>query len=357
MKLVKKVAAYMLFASVLLVGAASCSKESDNHEAEIEAVQLKEPVSLGNAAISGVKITIYVSKDADATKLSPVFKLSSGATISPKNGSTQDFTKPVKYVVTSEDKAVTREYEVSVRREAMLSNPFDSWEKKPADASSDNSIYYTPTNSDWSTANIGNVLLRGLGYNVKNTVDQTEDAFQGAKAAIIRTEFVSDKPVFGQNTPIATGSLFLGSFTTLHLMTDPLKCTSFGVPITRKPLSVSGYYKYLPGDKLTDENFTVIPNGKDSCAIYAVVFTGTEPLNGRNVLTDSRIIAKAVLKGGKQPVYTKFDLVLDYKRDVVPGENLMFTIVCSSSWDGNIFKGAVGSTLFVDDIKVTTKNI
>lgn len=342
---------------ILLVAGTSCNRDDRNHEAEIEAIHLKETVALGNPTISGINIIIYVSTDADITKLSPEFKLSKGSTITPESGSTQDFSKPVKYTVLSEDGELSRTFSISVRKEAILSNNFDSWKKIQTDPSSEKSIYYTPADNDWSTANVGNVLLRVLGFDVANTVDQTTESFQGEKAAIIRTEFVSDKPVFGMKTPIATGSLFLGAFTTNYLMSDPLKCTQFGVPITRKPLKVTGYYKYHPGDNFTDENFTIIPQGKDSCAIYAVLYKGKEPLNGHNVLSDTRIIAKSVLKSGKIDTFTKFELNLNYPSNADLHGDLMFTIVFSSSWDGNIFKGAVGSTLYIDDVTVETATI
>lgn len=47
-------------------------------------------------------ITFAVRGDADVSALSPVFTLSSGATISPASGSTHDFSQgPVSYTVTS----------------------------------------------------------------------------------------------------------------------------------------------------------------------------------------------------------------------------------------------------------------
>lgn len=350
-----KFAAMAAAAAFFLTGAASCSNDDDAFEAQIESATLKSDAVLGNPKISGTSITFYVATGTDITALAPEFTLSAGATILPASGVAQDFSKPVEYTVTSADGMLVRTYTVSVRTEAALSNNLDEWSKIQTEEGNDKSIYYTPSDADWSTANIGNVLLRAIGYNLKNTVDVTTDAHQGTNAAIIRTEFVSDKPVFGMNTPIASGSLYLGNFTTGTLMTDPMKCTEFGVPITRKPVKVEGYYKYLPGEVFTDEKYNVIAGAKDSCAIYAVVFKGKEPLNGRNVLTSDRIIAKAVIKDGAKPAYTKFELNLDYKSAADLAGDLMFTIVCSSSWDGNIFKGAVGSTLYVDDIKVTTE--
>lgn len=59
-------------------------------------------------------IIFSVRKKADLTALAPRFTITPGATISPANGSTHDFSNgSVEYIVTSEDGAWKRKYKVS----------------------------------------------------------------------------------------------------------------------------------------------------------------------------------------------------------------------------------------------------
>lgn len=67
------------------------------------------------AHISGNAITWSVPRGEDVTALSPLYTLSEGATCDKPSGSTNDFTNPVTYTVTSADSAVTRTYTVTVR--------------------------------------------------------------------------------------------------------------------------------------------------------------------------------------------------------------------------------------------------
>ncbi|MDX2762023.1 family 43 glycosylhydrolase [Streptomyces europaeiscabiei] len=60
------------------------------------------------------RVTLPMKPGTDLTKLAPEFTLAHGATISPASGSTQNFTKPVKYEVTGSD-GKKRTWTVSAR--------------------------------------------------------------------------------------------------------------------------------------------------------------------------------------------------------------------------------------------------
>lgn len=68
---------------------------------------------LGRAAISGDNITLTLPVGSSVTALAPTFTLSPGATCNKVSGSTQNFTSPVTYTVTSSDSLLTRTYTVS----------------------------------------------------------------------------------------------------------------------------------------------------------------------------------------------------------------------------------------------------
>lgn len=59
-------------------------------------------------------IEALVDDKTDLQTLKPVVTLSEGATVTPQNGSTVDFSQPVKFIVTAEDGKTTKEYIVTV---------------------------------------------------------------------------------------------------------------------------------------------------------------------------------------------------------------------------------------------------
>ena len=96
------------------------------------------------------------------------------------------------------------------------------------------------------------------------------------------------------------------------------KSTRFGLPYRNTPIAISGYYKYQPGAKFTDKTNTVLENARDTFDIYAVMYestTETPFLDGTNIKTHP-------------------------------------SIVMSSSQGGAFFRGAVGSTLWVDELQL-----
>lgn len=67
----------------------------------------------GAAAFSGNNVTLSLPFGSSVTTLAPVFTLSAGATCNKVSGSTQNFSSPVTYAVTSSDSAVVRSYTVT----------------------------------------------------------------------------------------------------------------------------------------------------------------------------------------------------------------------------------------------------
>ena len=66
-------------------------------------------------------VSIEVEWDADVTDLTPTITVSSGATIDPLSGVSQDFTSPVVYTVTAEDTVTEQEWTVTVTQESTPS--------------------------------------------------------------------------------------------------------------------------------------------------------------------------------------------------------------------------------------------
>lgn len=103
----------------------SCiQEEAPNAEADITACSLLPVDCLASNTIevglpysdelNAYPIEIKVKEGTDLSSLAPTFELTPGATISPESGSIHDFSSPVRYTVTSEDRQWHRTYSVSV---------------------------------------------------------------------------------------------------------------------------------------------------------------------------------------------------------------------------------------------------
>ena len=122
---------YLRTVAVMLTGMtlASCFKDEPlNSECDIEEayIHTDNPTemffqasdTLVNVIPSESTVSFNVRIGSDVSALAPRFRLTEGATISPENGSTQDFSKgPVTYVVTSQDRQWSRTYQVEVRED------------------------------------------------------------------------------------------------------------------------------------------------------------------------------------------------------------------------------------------------
>jgi hypothetical protein len=74
----------------------------------------------GAAAISGNNVTLTLPFGSSVTALAPTYTLSAGATCNKVSGSTQNFSSPVTYTVTSSDTLLTHTYTVTA---VVLPNP------------------------------------------------------------------------------------------------------------------------------------------------------------------------------------------------------------------------------------------
>ena len=164
-------------------------------------------------------------------------------------------------------------------------------------------------------------------------------------------------------SPIAAGNLFYGHFDTSNAAMEPLKATQFGHPFDRKPLRFTGYYQYTPAKKVTDKRNHELTDVKDSAAVYAIFYRNHDAaghevvIDGTNVKTSPAIIARADMGYvAPQTAWTAFDVAFAYTSeidlDVLENNGYSLALVFSSSKRGDVFIGAVGSTLKVDRVRV-----
>ena len=172
--------------------------------------------------------------------------------------------------------------------------------------------------------------------------------------------------ILNMGSHVIAGALYNGQFNKGLMMKKPLESTLFGQPVFAIPLSIKGYYQWLPGDKLIDgsKDKATEVEGQDEATIACVFYDITDddtPLNGTNLYSDPRILAKVQLhpKPTKEGAWTSFEAKLEivnedaYKQiDLQKGKYRM-ALTFSSSARGDEFIGAIGSRLRIDDLVVT----
>ena len=146
-------------------------------------------------------------------------------------------------------------------------------------------------------------------------------------------------------------------------MRDAMKATKFGIPFDKKPIKLTGWYRYQPGKKYQDKKRKIVPNRTDSAAIYAVFYRNVDEqdnlvtLYGDDVLTNKHILAIAKLAEVKTTdKWTPFEVVFDYIQQpddrILANRGYNLTVVFSSSERGAQFEGAIGSELSIDEVRI-----
>lgn len=348
----------------------SCIKsELQNTEADILQCILPADILKSQPKITNNDIMILVLPDkANITELAPEFVLTPGATISPASGTKRNFTEPQRYVVTSEDRSWKKIYTVRVIDIEMPTQfGFEHWAMS-GKYETPYAVTYMPDGQTkrqdiWASGNPG-YALTGMGTAPdKFPTCSTTEAYSGDLALKLETR--STGP-FGNalHMPIAAGNLFIGTFDGANATKAPLKATHFGLPFGKKPISFKGYYRYKSGGDVTgSDNKPIVPARRDVGRIYAVLYETDEDtpyLDGTNGLTSPKIIAKAILENTSESnTYIPFNISFEYIRPFDPEKAAMFgynlSIVFTSSKTGDLFEGAVGSTLYVDDVEIVTE--
>ena len=106
--------------------------------------------------------------------------------------------------------------------------------------------------------------------------------------------------------------------------------------------------------------------GTDEAAIYALVYKNHDMagnavvLNGENIMTSPNRIGMARLYDIKHNEdWTAFDVAFDYweniDADILKHSGYNLVVLCSSSKDGDMYQGAIGSTLWIDKLAIVVE--
>lgn len=210
----------------------------------------------------------------------------------------------------------------------------------------------------WGTGNTGYFLAKMFSGGAKEGDFPTELETNGRTGACVKLVTKDSYTSFSPKTPIAPGNMFLGSFD-LDI-SNPLNSTKFGIAYSKKPLSLSFYYKYKAGEKVTDVDRNEVAGKVDKGTAYAVLYDnlgGTFQANGADILTNENIVGIANAgELGDADEWTLKSVDFEYTKDVdadkLAAGGYNFALVFSSSINGAAFEGAIGSVMYVDDVVI-----
>ena len=308
-------------------------------------------------------ITFKAEEGGDVSALVPTIEVSAGATVTPASGSAVSFASgSATFTVVAED-GTSKTYTVSCNMGSLIQYDFETW-ATPEGAMSPEVV----NPEGWATCNDAVALIKNLGslggitYTGEYPVRQTTDAHSGSTAAMLESVDTQGGNIFGQTIPkVTAGSMFLGTFNAFAAMADPMATTEFGILYDKKPVKVSGYYKYTPGAEFYNAAGELQADQKDACAISAVLYeveSEDETLNGSTIYTSDKIVAMASFSSGETVAeYTPFELNLEYVKDYDASKTYKFAVIFSASADGAAYNAAVGSTLYIDDVAIENEAV
>ena len=225
----------LLYALLIGSTAVSCiRKEAPNAEADITGCTLPGNVLVQDTidvdvsydkSLNAYPIYIQVKKGTDCSQLAPVFTLTPGATIEPESGSTQDFSSPVRYTVTSEDGQWHRTYSISIEEEKVQEIPTTFHFEDTRIENGYYVFYETSENQEltWASGNGGFRLAINNADASEYPTTVEEAGYSGKCAKLVTRTTGSLGAMVGM--PIAAGNLFIGKFNLSNALSNPLKAT------------------------------------------------------------------------------------------------------------------------------------
>lgn len=351
--------------------------EAKNTEAAIDACKGAD-VQFTNINAYSKIVKVYVHKGADLAAQELLFSLPLGATIKanePKSGDKKniyDFSDAPHYrqfTVTSEDGAWKAEYKIEITP-TELPSLFHFENLVESFGTPYHELYeFEPSSSQegiakvlqWSSGNPGFNLTGMAKAETDFPTVQVADGFSGKCVKLV----TRDTGSFGALVKmyIAAGNLFIGSFSVSNALADAPKATGFGFQFYKHPEFLRGHYKFKAGSVYTEGGKPA--SGKDNCDIYAIMYEAENNsfmLDGYNSLTSDKLVSIARLPQDKvieSDSWTYFDIPFESLKNIDDTKlregKYKLSIVLSSSVNGAYFKGAVGSTLYVDELVLVSK--
>lgn len=340
---------------------------------------------------------------ADLSAIAPKLQISEGATLLPPSGTVRDFsndTTQIYFCIAEDEQALLAEIQrintplpiaelLQAAKEGRHVRPYYvQFLRSKSGMSSvidyDFENYFLETKSqkfyewsdpyedgspravpNWATANKGFSTARGSAAPEEYpTVPVKGQGIDGSDCVMLQTCSTGDFGAFF-GLPLAAGNLFLGTFDMSKALTQTLRATRFGENnvLEAKPMRLTGYYKYEPGPQMTNSKSEPI-DGTDSPAIYSFIYKNHDSngnpavVYGDDINTSPLIVARAEVKEWKMnttewvPFSLEYTWYEEFDEKLAAQKGYNFTIVCSSSKEGDTYTGAIGSKLFVDKFRL-----
>ena len=357
------------------IGTSCIKEEALNTEADITKCILPQELLMRpnidvyqpfDKELNAYPILLPVNKDVNVKGLSPEFELTPGASIEPKSGSTHDFSRPVRYTVTSEDGMWHRTYAIMAKIQQKLPSIFHF---ETAKTDGPYHIIYEELDGHtltWGSGNGGFALAKPGAAATDYPTLLSPDGYKGNCVKMVTRETGGLGAMVGM--PIASGNLFIGQFEIGDALSKPLEATKFGEPFTFKPISLKGYYRYKSGDKFLEKG-KVVEGKKDIMSIYAIFYESTDdaPMMDGNIQETNyehpNMVALALMKNPHETKgndWEEFNIEFDYERygKTIDMKKLAdgkyhLGIVFAASENGAKFSGAPGSTLMIDELELS----
>lgn len=366
---------FLLIASLAL---ASCVQdEALNREAAVDGVEGAN-VQLVSIDTENKKIDLYVPRQASHSLQELKFTLADQASIeaTPQLDTDKplidlyDFSESGSrtFTVTSEDQAFHTPYLIRlVDTELPLAYSFDHLlanSSAPYDILAERQTVVGEKHDRvllWVSGNPGYKLTGMAKGREDYPTVQTPDGRNGMCVKLETRTTGSFGMMLNPKMPIAAGNIFVGSFDLSNALKDARKATRFGFPFYQKPVLLSGSYKFKAGEVFTDENGNVVAGCKDTGDIYAALYEvkqSSDFLDGNTSLNSSDIVLMARVPVSETAEWVSFAVPFTqpgskaFDAAKLRSGKYKLELVCSSSKEGAWFRGAVGSTLYIDDIRL-----
>lgn len=345
-----------LFIGLLVFSVFACSNDDDD-TVSVGAVLLDFTIE-SSSEFTAVKtymdsengeVEVFSSIDFNTIEfpltLVPEISVSEGATVTPASGSSVTFSDPedfINYTITSEDGLNTSEYIFTIRDRQIPNAGFENWFQE---IGMNSQPFQQPgkykESTVWATANMGTSIYSIYGTSPLTDGDNT----------MIKIETVATIAL-----PLVAGALYIGEFDldgAIADPTNPVAAAKLGIPFFERPTAVKFKYSYSPGDQMIKATLRDPGNlfgGFDVAQLEGKDKFGIEVALEKRVGEDVTVVAKMNMQSEQKiETLTEITIPFEYLSNQEPTH---FYISFSPSFDGGTFKGAIGSTLIIDDIEL-----